>query len=153
MATHKSDIITAKDSLAVSDKSAFSAIRTNATVLQATAVYTFKGTEQSGDVIELVELPAGAAVIPQKCYVADSNPTSLGVANPYLDLGLAGDARYGKVYSLGFGYSRHFGDETNAPELLAPFEKPTRVTATLSQIGAIPAGGKIAFGINYVINL
>ena len=154
MATHKSDLLKAKDSLAVSDKSAFNANRTNATVLQATAVYTMDGTLQSGDMIELAELPSGATVIPQQCYIADSFPTAFGYggSSPVLYLGVNGDGRYGTAQYLQFGYSRNFGTEASATGNPTPFTKATRVTASFGYVPYAPKGGKLVFGIAYTIN-
>lgn len=154
MATHKSDLLKAKDSLAVSDKSAFNANRTNATVLQATAVYTMDGTLYSGDTIELAELPSGATVVPHRCYIADSNPTAFGYGggSPSVVLGVSGDGRYGSVQNLGYRNSANFGYEASATGNPTPFTKATRVTASFGYVPYSPKGGKLVFGIAYTIN-
>jgi hypothetical protein len=152
MATHKSDLIAAKDAFSVSDKSAFSSERTNATVLHATAVYTFKGTETSGDFIEVAELPAGAIVIPNQSFVADSNPSALTGRSIDVKLGIPGNtACFGYVPYLQVATARNFsGSVLHDP---VPLATKTRVVANLSAINgsAIPSGKKIAFGISYAI--
>lgn len=153
MAIHKSDIIQAKDSLNISEKSAFNSDRTNATVLQATAVYTFKGTEGANDIVELADLPAGATVIPHQSYVADSFPSGLaGGSTVDVHLGVAGDpTRFGYVDYLNSGNARNFTNSVlHTP---VPFAEQTRVVAKLSALNGpvIPSGKKLAFGITYTI--
>ena len=150
MPIHKSDLIAAKDSLAVSDKSKFSANRTNAKVLQATAVYTFKGTEIPGDIIELVDLPAGATVIPHQSFVADSTPSALSYGAANIHLGVPADQRFGYAEGVYAGTSRSFSTQVSHEGI--PLEKETRVVAHLGYIPNIPAGKKLAFGISYAIN-
>lgn len=150
MAIHKSDIITAKDALSVSEKN-ISGERTGATILRATAVYTIKGTEADSDVIHLTDLPPTAAVIPEMSHLAFGYPRGATAVTAFL-----GDAtapgRFGQasvqtgIESAAFGYT----DGAGQPVPL-PYEKATRVQATLGGISGRVTGGQLVFGIAYRI--
>ncbi|MBX3740223.1 MAG: hypothetical protein KF712_04485 [Akkermansiaceae bacterium] len=158
MATYKSDIITAKDSLDVSSKS-LSGEKTGAPVLYATADYVFGNPRATnGDVLDLADIPAGATVVPELSYVSKS------FGGRHLRI-LLGDkhagGRFGQVGTdssgipegpHGFGYdspsTASFGYEMQGS--LSRYTETTRVKATLSNISlAIPENEKLRFGIAY----
>lgn len=153
MPTHQSDIIQAKDSLNISEKSIDGA-KTGATVLHATAVYTVKGGEVDGDIIELTDLPVGATVIPQQSFVAFGYPAGFSYGSVMLE-----DEKAAQEYGLGiismnapeqravFGYSPSEG--TRVPK---PYDEQRRLVARFygTPSGKL-TGGKIVFGISYTI--
>lgn len=158
MATYQSDIIAAKDALNISDKSMDGA-KTGATVLHATAVYTMKGTETGGDIIELTDLPPSARVLPHDSRVSLGGTGGFRAATLLL-----GDKnspyRYGRarldrdespgsnIVSSAFGY---VGDGYGVDPL--PYEKTTRLIASFNDTPSSKiTGGKIVFDISYTIN-
>ncbi len=151
MAIHESDIIKAKESLNISDKS-LPGLKTGAALLQATAVYTVTGTETDGDIIELAEVPAGAAVIPQLSYAAFGNPYPFGTARVELGDGSLAD-RYGALYMAANSPSctGAFGYREDAQYLPQPYAAPTRIQARLTNLDDPEPGGKIVFGVAYRI--
>ena len=154
MAIYKTDIITAKDSLSVSDKSLDGA-KTGATVLQATAVYTMTGAESSYDIIELTDLPPSATVVPENSYVAFGYPG--GFSAGWITLGDSSNPeRYGSTlidFNADQKQSNRFGYSANYPMAEPqPYDKATRLVARFSGTpSARVAGGKIVFGISYTI--
>lgn len=162
MATYKSDIIRAKDSLDVSGKS-LSGEKTGAQVLYATAHYDFKPktatpVETNGDVILLADIPAGATVVPELSYVAKSFATpslivrlgdgSVGGAERF---GTVGNGQPEGVSAFGYEAPSHafFGKYVDG--VVAPYEKTTRVQATLTSVDRanMPTTAWLKFGIAY----
>jgi hypothetical protein len=155
MATHKSDIILAKENRNVSEKAALEGVKTGATVLRATAVYTMKGTEAATDTIHLTDLPPSAVVLPHDSSV--SFGYTRGFYSGTLYLGDQHDPyRYGSAYLNHDGHhpiSAPFGYKNNGRGVdPAPYDKTTRLTATFAGTPISPvAGSKLIFGINYAI--
>lgn len=158
MATYKSDIITAKESLDISSKS-LSGEKTGAQVLYATAEYVSGYIEAgSNDIIELADIPAGATVVPELSYVSKS----FGYRDLKISLGdKDGSARFGFVGTpdsgipagpSAFGYDTasraNFGHApTGSP---APYKTETRVLAALlNGSEGLQPESKLRFGIAY----
>jgi len=158
MATYQSDIIKAKEALAISDKS-LSGEKTGGRVLYATAEYVLRPTASSptevpNDVIELAEIPAGAVIVPQQSYLA----RNFGGAEFTVSLGDAADpARFGYVGTHVDGVSRlpmysqgqaFFG--YHAGEQAGPLAAPLRVAAAFGYLPEIYGyNNKLTFGIAY----
>jgi len=158
MATYKSDIISAKEALDVSGKS-LSGKKTGGRVLYATAECVLGASgAANADVLELVDIPAGATVVPELSYVwkgfIDRNVKIL--------LGDAGDDdRFGVVGTSTGGVTAgpgelvlakpsqaFFGHEAAAA--IPAYGEVTRVRAKLSGLtGTGAAGERLKFGIAY----
>lgn len=156
MATYKSDIIQAKDSLDVSGKS-LSGEKTGAQVLYATAEYTWGYPEYAYpyDIIQLADIPAGATVVPHLSWVnAGFEVTQLnlhlGDNLNYTKYGMAGTDVPDGPGKLTSGYrgSSFFGYD-GRPAL--KYEKETRVIAMVAHdnFGYPATGSKLTFGIAY----
>lgn len=154
MATYKSDIIRAKDSLDVAGKS-LSGEKTGAQVLYATAEYEFGYLQlNANDVIELADIPAGATVVPQLSYATKSfehglrvslgekdSPGRFGKVGTDLGPGTCGFAPYAPGQAF-FGYP--------VAATITPYAQATRVVAKIEHIALdTPGGSKLAFGIAY----
>jgi hypothetical protein len=147
---HKSDIVTAIDGAAPASNP-IQGDKTGGVILYAEAQYTLKTTEIATDVIDLIDLPAGATVIPQLSQLVCPDPGTALV----LKVGDAGDDdRYAHTMTASAGgvIPFHTG-ATNIPVgITAPerVNERTRVKATITTATTLNAV-KLNFTIAYRI--
>lgn len=150
MAILKSDIITAREALAYSDKTGADGIKIGANVLLATAVIELTAETTANDLLELVDLPAGVEVVPQLSHVTLPNPgTTLTV-----DIGDALDEdRYADGIVLSAGGQVAFTSATLPAAVAVPHKTKatTRIRAKVMTAATITAGTKATFTIAYRI--
>ena len=117
-------------------------------LLIATAIVTLAGTEAANDTIQLVDLPAGAVVVPQLSHVTGADPgTTLT-----LDIGDAGDTdRYADGIVLSAGGQVAFCSATLPAAVAAPYRLTgaTRIYATVASAASLTAAVKLVVTIAY----
>lgn len=152
MAILKSDIITAREALAYSDKTGADGIKIGANILLATAVITLASTTAANDLFELVDLPAGVEVVPQLSHVTLANPGTTLTVDIGDDLD---DDRYADGIVLSAGGRIPFastaatvGDAVANPHKT---KATTRIRAKVMTASAINANVKAVFTIAYRI--
>lgn len=151
MAIYKSDIITARDQLKYSDK-IVDPIKTGGLPLIATANYTLKAIDAVNDQILLIELPAGACLLPQESSVICSDPgTTLTI-----DVGdAASPNRYATGIDLSAGGQVRFTSTSVMPSsVVTPLvvTKSTVVYATIKTAAALVPGTVLVFTIHYRVH-
>jgi hypothetical protein len=148
--TFDSDIVTARESLAYSDKAAVDGIRTGSGILLATATVTLLGTEVAADILNLFDIPASCEVVPQLSHVTCADPgTTLT-----LDIGDSVDAdRYADGIVLSAGGQVAFCSGTLPAAVAVPYLTPTnlRIFATVASAATLTAAVKVIFTIAYRI--
>lgn len=150
MANFKSDLITAKDSVNISDK-VVDGDRTGGLLLLATAVVTLSGSTATNDTIQLVDLPAGAVPVPQLSHVTASADPGTDLE---LNIGTSDDEDLladGLVLSSGGQVA--FTAGTMPAGAITPTRTVanTRVFATVTDADAVNASVKLVFTIAYRI--
>lgn len=81
-------------------------------LLICNATYTLLGTESASDVINIIQLPEGARVVPHLCQVYAENP---GTALTIKFGDAADDDRYSTAVALGAGGNFSFSNEITGP--------------------------------------
>ena len=151
MANFKSDLITAKDQVNISDK-ALSASFTGTLPLIQTVSYILTGTCVANDTLQLLDLPPGAVLLPQLSSVTCADP---GTALT-LDIGDITDTdRYADDIVLSNGGIVEFASQLPVPAgIITPklTTENSRVFATVKTATALTAGVKLTFLIAYRIN-
>jgi len=158
MATLKSDIIEAKDSLSISDKAKADGDKTGATVLQATATYVTKAGIAAGDIIEITDLPPTAVVVPELSYLSFGYRQEVyDGAHISVNLGYKGDTSIGRFGTANIstdGQTLHsaFGYNSSLPGLkvATPLKETTRLVSKVNSLNVQP-GTELVFGISYRI--
>jgi hypothetical protein len=148
MANLKSDLIAALDQINISDK-VVDGDRTGGIVLLATAIVQLDASLVAGNTIQLLDLPAGAVIVPQLCSVTPSaNPATTLT----LDVGDSGDAdRYADGIVLnGVGQVMFSSAAPYPAAVTVPFRPTasTRIYATVVSAAAV-GSVKLAFAIAY----
>lgn len=150
MPNFKSDIITTRESANYSDKTAIQGDRIGAVILYATAIYTLLGTEAAADTIQILDLPAGASVVPQLSHVTCADPgTTLT-----LDIGDASNTdRSADGIVLSAGGLVAFTSGTLPVDATVPTlaTEQTRIYATVASADELIADVKVVFTIAYRI--
>jgi hypothetical protein len=147
MPNFKSDLITARDAISVSDKQV-DGDRTSGLILYATALVTLSGSLATNDTIELVDIPPGAVVVPQLSHVTGGDPgTTLRLSVG--DSAVA--ARYANAINLDAGGQVGFCSGTMPAAVTAPFRPtaPTRLVATVTSAATVTNGVVLAFTIAF----
>ena len=149
MANFKSDLITAKDQVNISDKMV-DGNRLGGLTLYARVEYTLLGTEATSDTIQLFDLPPQARLSPGLSFVQSTDPGTTLTLN-------VGDAtsanRYAQGIVLSAGGQIGFGSGTQ-PSAVATVYQPansTRVVATIASAATLTPGVKLVFMIGYII--
>jgi len=151
MATVKTDTYTSQSAASVRN-SLIPGKTITGEVLYATATYTATGSEAADDVVQVVQLPVGAQVIPDLCKL-----TTDGVGGTTATVAKLGDASDDDRYSataigITSAATNTAFTATNAIAL-TPFtitEATKVVTATLGLAsGSFTAGKKVRFRIAY----
>lgn len=146
MANFKSDIITAKDSVNLSDKMV-DGDRTGGLLLLATAQWQLDLSAAAGDTIQIFDLPAGAVIVPalSQVHVGGDPGTTLT-----LDVGDAADPnRYADTLVCSNGGEIRFNSGTMPIASSSPYRAPaqTRIFATVKSASGLAA----AVGVNFTI--
>ncbi|BCU77960.1 hypothetical protein [Luteolibacter sp. LG18] len=100
----------------------------------------------AGDTLQLVDLPAGAVVVPQLSHVTGAVSGTL-----VLDIGDAGTSnRFGKVSMTG-NAAATFSSNGLASAAVTParLTDPVRMIATLGTVTSVPGGTKLVVTIAY----
>lgn len=138
MANFKSDIITAKEQLKLSDAQH----STGDILLLLAATITLAGTEAATDTIQIADLPAGAIPVPQLCHVTGPDPgTTLT-----LDIGDADDPDRladGIVLSAGGQIGFCSGTMPDAVANPVRLTENTRIYATVASADTVTADVKL----------
>jgi hypothetical protein len=148
MANFKSDIVTAKDSLALSDAQHSSGELT----LTVPVVVTLKTAMAADDTIQLADLPAGAILVPQlsKATCVANPGTSLVV-----DIGdAADDDRYADGLTLTTAGEDVFFTDDSIPAAVATPYRPsegTRIFATVKTATSITDDATLLITLVYRI--
>lgn len=148
MANFKSDLITANDQIAISDK-VVNGDRTGGLLLYATAIYTQVNTEAANDTIQLFDLPAGAVIVPQLSHVTLSGDPGTALT---MDVGDAADPnRYADTVVLSSGGEVKFNSGTMPAAATVPYQPTaqTRIYATVKTATSLSGSPKIVFTIAY----
>lgn len=151
MPTFKSDLVTKRDAAPKSisantiDGDAVAGI-----ALRTTAIYTIAGTEVANDIIELVDIPLGAVIIPQECSILAEDPGTalvIDIGDTANDDGVAD----GVVLSAGGLFNAVSNSAAIPADALTPrrHNSPTRLFATVKTATELTAGAKLVFIIAY----
>lgn len=149
MATFKSSLITKQDAARTGLRNGIlDGDDQSGVLLYATATYTLLGTEAAADIIDLVDLPKGAVLVPQLSHVICTDPGTALV----IDIGDAADTdRYANDIVLSAGGLVGFCSATQPDAAINPLRTTTqtRVYATIGTATALTAAVKLAFTIAY----
>lgn len=154
MADYKSDIITKVEAVD-SGKQASGLVNgddVTGVLLLATVSYTLTGSEAANDTIQLVDIPAGAVIVPQNSYCTAS-------ADPGTTLTLkvgdsADDDRYASGIVMSAGGIIGFCSATMPAAVATPYRIPSsvgasRIIATVASANTLTAAVKLVFTIAY----
>lgn len=127
-------------------------------LLLATCIYTALGTEAAGEIIELVDLPPGAVVVPALCSAGTEADAGTAWVLDIGDDGSGGEAtadpdRYADGIVLSAVGEVGFNTPAFAAGNLAPYRSTNvnKVRATIVTATALNAGVKTLFNIVYRI--
>lgn len=151
MPNFKSNLVTARESLNYSDKTAVDGIRTGATILLATATITLAGTEDVADTLQLFDLPTGCEIVPQLSHVTCSADPGTTLT---LDIGDAANTdAYADGIALSSGGQVAFCSGTMPAAMATPVlvTENTRIYATVMSASTLTATVKLVFTIAYRI--
>lgn len=150
MANFKSDIVTALDSIKVSDKMVDGG-KIGGLLLYATAVVTTTAAMSANDTFQLFDLPPQAVIVPQLSHVTCSADPGTTLT---VDVGDAGDTdRYADGIVLSSGGQVSFTSATMPAAVATPYQptEATRVTAKIDSAASVTADVKLIFTIAYRI--
>lgn len=149
MPNFKSDLITANDQIAVSNKMV-NGDRTGGLLLGFKALYTLVGTEAANDTIQVIDLPAGATLDPENLKVTCADPgTTLT-----MDIGdSANPDRYADGITLSNGGQIAATSGTMPEAVATPYvtTAKSRVYATVASAATLTAGVVLVFSGTYRI--
>lgn len=150
MATFKSDLLTAADSVSVSDQQAIEGDRIGGMVLYAFASYTLAGTEAADDIIALADIPADCVVLPQLSKVTCGADPGTALV---LDIGDSDVDRYADGIALSSGGQVEFTSGTMPVAVATPYRMTakTRVNAKVITATSLTAAVELTFTIAYRI--
>jgi hypothetical protein len=121
-------------------------------VLIATATYTFTGAEVATNVINIVELPAGAVVIPHLSRVTGSASIASTLT---ISIGNADGTPVATKFSSALSMQNSFDAVlTGGTASLTPYTLTAQsfITATLTTASTITAGKVLVFRIAYKVS-
>ncbi|GAT35616.1 hypothetical protein TSACC_3687 [Terrimicrobium sacchariphilum] len=152
MATVKTDVATSQSSNSVRDRG--DSNKVSGDIRIAEAVYTTTAGLAAGDIIDIVQLPIGAIVLPERSWVANEASGGTGAA-----IAKIGDAEDDDRYSAtsidltSAGARAVTAVNTTAVLVRTPVTKTTntiKATVALTS-GNVTAGKLIRFSIAYIL--